>query len=187
MRKDFGKEAAVFPLPVFIIATYDGDGRADAMNAAWGGKCGKTRIALNIGAGHQTTENIRLKKAFTVSFATKDTVVISDYFGVESGKNADKIAKAGVHVRKSAFVDAPVIEEYPVTLECRLQELQELEGEVRVVGEVVNMSADDAVLDENGRIDAGKLQPVSYDAVAKKYRLVGEVVGNAFSDGKALK
>ena len=187
MRKDFGIEAAVFPLPVFIIATYDENGRADAMNAAWGGKCGKTRIALNIGAGHQTTANIRLKKAFTVSFATKDTVVISDYFGVESGKNADKIAKAGVHVRKSAFVDAPVIEEYPVTLECRLVELQELEGEVRVVGEVVNMSADDAVLDENGRIDAGKLQPVSYDAVAKKYRLVGEIVGNAFSDGKALK
>ena len=123
MRKDFGKEAAVFPLPVFIIATYDENGRADAMNAAWGGKCGKTRIALNIGAGHMTTENIRRKKAFTVSFATKDTVVISDYFGVESGKNADKIAKSGVHVRKSAFVDAPVIEEYPVTLECRLAEL----------------------------------------------------------------
>ena len=187
MRKDFGKEAAVFPLPVFIIATYDGNGRADAMNAAWGGKCGKTRIALNIGAGHMTTENIRRKKAFTVSFATKDTVVISDYFGVESGKNADKIAKSGVHVRKSAFVDASVIEEYPVTLECRLAELQELDGEARVVGEVVNMSADSTVLDENGRIDAGKLQPVSYDAVAKKYRLVGEIVGNAFSDGKVLK
>ena len=148
MRKDFGKEAAVFPLPVFIIATYDENGRADAMNAAWGGKCGKTRIALNIGAGHMTTENIRRKKAFTVSFATKDTVVISDYFGVESGKIADKIAKSGVHVRKSAFVDAPVIEEYPVTLECAAVELQELEGEVRVVG---------------------------------------EIVGNAFSDGKALK
>ncbi|MBO6106136.1 MAG: flavin reductase family protein [Stomatobaculum sp.] len=187
MRKDFGKEAAVFPLPVFIIATYGENGRADAMNAAWGGKCGKTRIALNIGAGHMTTENIRRKKAFTVSFATKDTVVISDYFGVESGKNADKIAKSGVHVRKSAFVDASVIEEYPVTLECRLAELQELDGEARVVGEVVNMSADSTVLDENGKIDAGKLQPVSYDAVAKKYRLVGEIVGNAFSDGKALK
>ena len=187
MRKDFGKEAAVFPLPVFIIATYDENGRADAMNAAWGGKCGKTRIALNIGAGHMTTENIRRKKAFTVSFATKDMVVISDYFGVESGKNADKIAKSGVHVRKSAFVDAPVIEEYPVTLECRLAELQELDGEARVVGEVVNMSADSTVLDENGKIDAGKLQPVSYDAVAKKYRLGGEIVGNAFFDGKALK
>ena len=181
-----GKQACIAPEGVFIIGTYDENGVPNAMNAAWGAQSDFDEITLFLGK-HKTTENIKHSKAFTVAFATKDTVVISDYFGVESGKNADKIAKAGVHVRKSAFVDAPVIEEYPVTLECRLQELQELEGEVRVVGEVVNMSADDAVLDENGRIDAGKLQPVSYDAVAKKYRLVGEIVGNAFSDGKALK
>ena len=186
MRKDFGKEAAVFPLPVFIIATYDENGRADAMNAAWGGKCGKTRIALNIGAGHMTTENIRRKKAFTVSFATKDTVVISDYFGVESGKNADKIAKSGVHVRKSAFVDAPVIEEFPLTLECEVVEDDEAVSGHRVVGKIVGVLANDSVLDADGKPDIAKLRPLTFDTFHNGYYALGEKVGQAWSDGKGL-
>ena len=186
MRKNFGTKTIITPLPVLMIATYDEEGRADVMNAAWGGQCGGNHIAFNLG-NHKTTENLKLKKEFTVSFATKKTMVISDYFGLESGHDADKISKAGVHVTKSANVDAPMIEEYPLTLECRVVDIQELLGETRVVGEVVNMSADESILDESGNIDIDKMEPIAFDSATASYRVLGGKVGNAFKDGAKLK
>lgn len=186
MRKDFGTKTVVTPLPVLMIATYDETGVADVMNAAWGGQCAGNHVALNL-SSHKTTDNLKLKKAFTVSFATKSTLVISDYFGLESGREVDKISKAGVHIEKSKHVDAPMVAEYPLTLECKVVDIQELLGETRIVGEVVNMSADESILNEEGNIDIDKLEPISFDSTTASYRVLGGIVGNAFKDGAVLK
>lgn len=182
MRKDLGNKMNFLPLPVLIIGTYDKEGRANVMNAAWGGiyDYGKIYISLS---KHKTTENLELNKAFTVGFATKKTEEISDYFGVVSGNKEDKIAKSGVHVIKSNFVDAPIIEEYPLTLECTVDSFKD--GEL--IGTVVNSSVDEEYLDENGNIDIDKMQIITFDMVSNTYRVLGDVVGKAFKDGLKLK
>lgn len=188
MRKNFGKKTVVTPLPVLIIGTYDENGVPDAMNVAWGGQCSENHVAINIGHVRKTRDNITLKKAFTVSFATADTVAMSDYFGIVSGLKEHKVDKAGAHVTPSEHVDAPIIEEYPLTLECKLAQMEETAtGEIRIVGEVVNMSADEKILDADGHIDLGKLRPIVFDSASLTYRVVGDTVAQAFECGKALK
>lgn len=187
MKKNFGNKTIVTPLPVLIIATYDAEGNPDAMNAAWGGQCTYHHVELNLAKGHKTTENLRLRKAFTLSIANRSNLVLSDYFGLVSGYKEDKIARSGVHVTKSKFVDAPIIEEYPLTLECRVVSIEDALGEVHIVGEVINMQADEAILNDQGEVDLDKLQPLVYDSSARSYRVVGETVGTAFKDGNQLK
>ena len=157
-RKNFGDAAVITPLPAIMIATWDENQNPDVMMAAWGGQCGPKHITFQLSA-HKTTDNIRLKKAFTISFATKDDIVQSDYFGIVSGNDVpDKVAKAGFTITKSPNVDAPIINEYKLTLECKVVTFDENEnGGARVVGEIVNMSADESILDEEGNIDLGKL------------------------------
>ena len=185
MRKDFGKKTIITPLPVVIIGTYDENGVPNAMNAAWAGQVDSDQILVSL-SKHKTTDNLELKKEFTVSFATKDTDTASDYFGIESGRNVNKIEKAGFHAVKSAYVDAPIFTEYPLTLECRVVELQpDTEGYL-LIGETVNMSADESVLTD-GKIDLGKVEPVMFDSAMNKYRVVGEVVADAFKEGMKLK
>lgn len=186
-RKNFADQAVITPLPAIMIATWDADEQPDVMMAAWGGQCGPKHICFNLSA-HKTTENIKLKKAFTVSFATKDDVTQSDYFGIVSANDVpDKVAKAGFTVTKSPNVDAPIINEYKLTLECRVVEIAETSlNETRVVGEVVNMSADESILDAEGNIDLGKLQPVVFDSAKRTYRVVGEKVGDAWGSGKRI-
>lgn len=182
MRRNLGNKMSFLPLPVLMIGTYDESGKANVMNAAWGGiyDYGKIYIALS---KHKTTDNLELKKAFTVSFATKDTAVISDYFGIVSGNVEDKIEKSGVHVVKSNYVDAPIIEEYPLTLECLVESFED--GEL--IGKVVNCSVDEKYIDENGNIDVDKMEIITFDMTSNTYRVLGKVVGNAFSDGATLK
>lgn len=141
------------------------------------GQCNKIIVIDRIKLSkHKTTENLELKKAFTVSFATKKTEQISDYFGVVSGNKEDKIAKTGVHVTKSNFVDAPIIEEYPLTLECKVDSFED--GEL--IGTIVNCSIDEDYLDENGNIDVDKMKIITFDMLSNTYRILGEVVGKAF-------
>ena len=185
MRKDFGKKTVITPLPVVILGTYDENGVPNAMNAAYAGQIDSDQIMVSL-SKHKTTDNLELKNAFTVSFATKDTVVESDYFGIESGKDANKIEKAGFHAVKSAYVDAPVIEEYPLTLECKVVELQKDKEGYLLIGETVNMSADESILTD-GKVDLGKLQPIMFDSAMNKYRVIGEVVGDAFRDGLKIR
>lgn len=155
------------------------------MNAAWGGQCGYTNIALNLSSTHKTTRNIRSRGAFTVSLGTVDTMKLSDYFGIVSGnKNPDKVADSGVTVVKSENVDAPIIEDYPLTMECRVIAINEELGETRVVGEIINTIVDDSIVDEKGAVDYNKLQPISFDSETNSYRIIGEKVGKAFYDGK---
>ena len=152
------------------------------MKAALGGiyDFGKIYISLS---KHKTTDNLELKKVFIVGIATKKTEEISDYFGVVSGTKADKIAKSGVHVVKSNFVDAPIIEEYPLTLECTIDSFED--GEL--IGSVVNCSVDEEYLDENGNIDVDKMEIITFDMVSNTYRLLGDIVGHVFKDGLELK
>ena len=186
MRKNFGVQPAVYPMPVFIIATYGEDGTPDAMNAAWGGISEANELSICISADHKTTENILKRKAFTVSMADADHVVECDYVGIVSGNDVpDKFAKAGFHAIKSEFVDAPVIEELPMAVECKLISYDP--ETCHLVGEIVNVNADEKVLNEKGQVDPAKLRPITFDAMNNAYLVLGEKVGNAFADGAALK
>ena len=186
MRKSFGAKPFLYPQPVLIIATYGEDGTPDAMNAAWGGIADSNRIAMYLSAGHKTVQNILARRAFTVSMADADHVTACDYVGIVSANDVpDKLARSGLHATRSERVDAPLIDELPMALECTLVSFDE-ETEL-LVGEIVNVSADERVLGENGKIDPAKLRPITFDAVNNAYLVLGEKVGNAFQDGKALK
>ena len=175
-----------YPMPVYIIGTYGADGTPNAMNAAWGGISEDTEISICVSAGHKTTKNILERKAFTVSMATADHVAACDYVGIVSGnKEPDKFVKAGYHATKSEFVDAPLIDELPMALECRLISYDP--ESCRLVGEIVNVSADESVLGENGKVDAAKLRPITYDPMNHHYLVLGEKAGQAFHDGLSLK
>jgi len=186
MRKNFGAKAMLYPMPVLIIGSYDENGTPDAMNAAWGGISEETQISICVSEDHKTTKNILARGAFTVSVADAENVVAADYVGVVSGnKEPDKIKKAGWSVLKSEFVDAPLFEELPMALECKLISYDE--ESCRLVGEIVNVCADERILNAEGKIDLAKFSPITYDPVHHTYRKLGEVVGQAFSDGLKLK
>ncbi len=185
-RKDFGAKPWCFPQPVFIIAAYGENDVPSAMNAAWGCISDYKEITMDLSEGHRTVKDLRKRGAFTVSMGTRDQLVACDYVGVVSGnKVPDKVARAGWHVEKSAFVDAPLIRELPLALECRLVSYDPATGILK--GEIVNVSADESVLDAAGNVDAAKLAPITFDPFNNKYIVLGETVGNAFKDGLQLK
>lgn len=185
MRKNFGKDNTVYPMPVFIVAAYDKDGNANCMNAAWGGIYDTNQVMVCLSDGHKTTKNILESKAFTVSIADAKHVLEADYVGIVSGnKEPDKMAKAGLTTTKSEFVNAPIINEFLMTVECNLLKFNE---DGICIGEIVNVSADESILGVDGKIDPMKLQPISFDPVHNTYIQLGKKVGNAFSDGNKLK
>lgn len=185
MRKNFGVKSWFYPLPVLIVGSYDENGAPDAMNAAWGGLYDADKVELCLSAGHKTTKNIKAKGAFTVSFADAAHVTACDYVGMVSANDTpDKMQKAGFTTEKSGFVDAPVIKELPLTLECELIKINE---DGNVIGKIVNISADESILDGSGNIDVSKLRPISFEPVSNGYYVLGERVGNAFKDGGSLK
>ena len=185
MRKNFGAKPILYPQPVFIIASYDENGIPDAMNAAWGGISESNEISMCISAEHKTTKNILSREAFTVSMATAEQMVACDYVGIVSGNNEpDKMEKAGFHTTKSEFVDAPVIDELPMAVECKLISYDA--ETCRMVGKIINVCADESILTD-GNIDPMKLRPITYDGMNHAYYVLGEKVGNAFTDGNAMK
>ena len=185
MRKDFGVKSWFYPLPVLIIGTYNDDGSADAMNAAWGGLYDSDLVELCLSAGHRTTMNLKKRGAFTISFADADHVAAADYVGIVSANQEPrKLEKSGFHVTHSQKVDAPILNELPVTLECEYVKTTE---EGNVIGRIVNISVDESVLDANGSLDMAKFRPIAFEPAHNKYHVLGEVAGNAFQDGMALK
>ena len=183
MRKSFGVKPWVYPQPVLMIGTYDEAGKPNLMNAAWGGQYEENQIMLCLGS-HKTTDNIRLKGAFTVSFATAATVVACDYVGMVSGNDEpNKMQKAGFTTQKSELVDAPLFRELPLALECKLLKFNE---DGNVIGEIVNVSADESIL-TGGQVDVQKLDPIVFDPAAAAYLRLGEKAGDAFHDGAQLK
>ena len=185
MRKNFGAKPCVYPMPVFIIGTYDENGIANAMNAAWGGITEENEITICVSADHKTTKNFVKSGAFTVSIADVDNIVACDYVGIASGnKTVNKIELAGWHAEKSELVNAPLFLELPMALECKVKSYDE--ETCRLVGEIVNVSADERILGEDGKIDLNKFKPITYDPVHHTYRALTEPVGKAFSDGLAI-
>lgn len=182
-RKNFGSAHALVttPQPCVMIATWDKDKNPDVMMAAWAGQLDYKQIVISL-SKHKTTENLELTKAFTISFADEKTVVESDYFGMVSGnKVPDKVKKAGFTVTPSPNVDAPIIDQYPLTLECKVVSFED----GCLIGEIINMSADESILTD-GKVDLAKLKPIVFDASGVCYRALGDVVGAAWGAGKAL-
>ena len=186
MRKNFGAKPVLYPQPVFIIAAYGEDGTPNAMNAAWGGISKENEISICISAGHKTTENILARGAFTVSMADAAHVVECDYVGIVSGNDVpNKLEVCGFHTTKSEFVEAPLIDELPMAVECKLKSYDE--NTCRLVGEIVNVSADERVLSEKGKVDPAKLNPITFDPMNNEYLTLGQKVGSAFRDGLKFK
>ena len=186
MRKNFGVKTWLYPMPVFIVAAYDENGNPNAMNAAWGGIYTDDMIGICLSEEHKTTQNILATRAFTVSMATADKVAECDYVGIVSGnKVPDKFTRAGFTAIKSEFVNAPIIAELPMTLECELVSYDE--ETCHMVGRIVNVSADERILTPDGKIDITLLQPIIYDTINKDYLTIGAKVGKAFSNGKKVK
>ena len=186
--KSFGQKPWVLPQPVLIIGTYNSDGTPNAMNAAWGGQWDAKEIVISMGA-HATTENLARCNEFTVAFATKDTMVASDFVGIVSAKNVpEKMQKTGWTAIKADNVNAPVFTDFPMTLECRiLRKIDESEEGYYIVAEIVNILVNEEYLEEDGKPNVEKMQLITYDPVHHGYIALGERVGNAFSDGKQLK
>lgn len=186
--KSFGQKPWVLPQPVLIIGTYNQDGTPNAMNAAWGGQWDAKEIMISMGK-HATTENLARCNDFTVAFATKDTMVASDFVGIVSAKkDHEKIQKTGWTNIKAENVNAPVFTDFPMTLECRiLRKIDETEDGYNIVAEIVNILVDEAYLGEDGKPDVAKMQLITFEPVHHGYHVIGERVGNAFADGKQLK
>lgn len=188
MLKEIKTRPVVAPQPVLIIGTYDADGTPDAMNVAWGGQCWDKEIAINISSNHKTTENLRLQKAFTLHIADEERVELADYLGITSGHDKEKMNRVHATVKKGEKVNAPIIEEFMIAMECKVVSITDNgDGGVRVVGEVVRTVADDTVLDEKGHVDYSRLRPVIYDSEQHVYRPLGSPIAPAFQAGKALK
>ena len=187
MRTQIKTTEAIFPMPVLMIATYNEDGTIDVMNAAWGTMVDRDVVALNLGADHKTVKNINARKAFTVSIADAAHLVEADYFGIASGNNTpDKFAKSGMTATKSENVDAPIINEFPLCMECEFIEYQDSQYGLGVIGKVVKTTADESVM-KDGKVDISAVNAIAFDPYTHGYYKVTERVGEAFSDGKKLK
>ena len=187
MLKDLGVKPYLFPMPVLMITTYGDDDKVDVMNMAWGGICAQNMVALNIDEDHKTSENIKKRGAFTLSIADVDHIEEADFFGIATGnKMEDKFERTGLHAVKSTRVDAPIVQEFPVTLECKVVECQNTAYGFRVLGEIVNVLADEKVLNEKGNVDPEKLNAFVFDQFQSGFYAIGEKVGQAWKSGAGL-
>ena len=187
MRVKLDQTEGIFPMPVLMVATYNEDGSVNVMNAAWGTMQERGTVALNLTESHKTVKNIKARKAFTVSIADAAHVAEADYFGVVSGnRETKKFERSGLTADKAEAVDAPVIREFPLCLECKFLEYQSNEYGVGVIGKVVSITADESVM-VDGKIDMTLVNAIAFDPYTHGYYKVTERVGEAFQDGMRLK
>ena len=187
MKTQIKTTEAIFPMPVLLISTFNEDGSVDVMNAAWGTMLDRDMVALNLTETHKTVENIKARKGFVIHLADAKHVVEADYFGVVSGhKELDKFAKSGMTYTKSELVDAPIINELPVAIECEFVEYQSDDTGLGVIGKVVRTSVEETIM-KDGKIDIDLLEAISFDPYTHGYYKVGGRVGEAFRDGLKLK
>lgn len=184
--KSFGVQPYLFPMPVLMIATYSENDQVNMMNMAWGGICGENKVALNISAGHKTAQNLKVRGAFTISVADVAHMEAADYLGTASGNQVpDKFARTGLTAVKSELVDAPVVTDFPVTLECKVASITEQDGDLHVVGEIVNALAREDVL-TNDKVDPAKVNALIFDQFQAGYYSIGQKVGQAWEAGLGL-
>lgn len=187
MKKDLGVKPYLFPMPVLMIATYGEDNTVDVMNMAWGGICASNMVSLNIGEDHKTSENIKKRGAFTLSIADIPHIEAADFFGIASGNTMeDKFERSGMTAAKSEKVDAPIVNEFPLTLECKVVEAKQEVYGFHVIGEIVGVLAEESVLDEKGKVDPKKLNAFAFDQFQNGYYAIGEQVGQAWHTGVPL-
>ena len=187
MRAKLNITDGIFPMPVLMIATYNDDGTVNVMNAAWGTMQERDIVALNLSEGHKTVKKKKKRGAFTVSIADAAHVAEADYFGVESGnKEPDKLGKSGLTASRAETIDAPVINEFPICLECQFIEYQGDKYGCGVIGKVVNVTADESVM-KDGKIDMSLVNAIAFDPYTHGYYKVTERVGEAFKDGLKLR
>ena len=185
MRKNFGPKSWLYPMPVLIVGTYDENGNPNAMNAAWGGIYDTNQVMVCLAHEHKTTENIKKAGAFTLSFATAEMVAECDYVGIVSANDVpNKFERAGFHATKSNFVNAPIIDELPMTVECELIKFNE---DDICIGQIVNICAKEEIISDKGQIDIHKLDPITYDSSTHTYWRIGDAAGKAFAEGKRIK
>ena len=186
MKQPIKVTEAIFPMPVLLVATYNEDGSVDVMNAAWGTMLDRERVALNLTETHKTVENIKRRKGFVVHIADAAHVVEADYFGVVSGhKEKDKFAKSGLIAVKSQLVDAPIINELPIALECEFIEYQSDNTGLGVIGRVLQTSVETDKM-KDGKVDIEALNAIAFDPYTHGYYKVSQRVGEAFKDGLKL-
>ena len=187
MKKDLGVHPYLFPMPVLMIATYNEDGSVDVMNMAWGGVCATDMVSLNIGERHRTSANLKRTGAFTLSVADVDHLAAAEFFGIASGNTmSDKFERSGLTATRSEKVDAPVVNEFPLTLECEVAEARQESYGFHVLGKIVGVLAEERVLDDSGKVDPTRLGAFCFDTFQNGYYAIGEKVGEAWGSGKAL-
>lgn len=186
MKKSLGAKTLVYPTPVWVIGTYDREGKPNMMTAAWGGVCCSKPpcVAVSLREATFSHGNILEQKAFTVNIAVEKFAEQADYFGISTGHNADKLAATGLHAVKSDKVAAPYIDEFPLVLECRLQQVVEIGLHTQFVGEIIDVKADESIIGDKDVPDIEKLQPLVFSPIVRKYHRVGSLLGDAFSMGK---
>jgi len=187
MKKNLGVVPAVYPMPVLMVAAYDENEKVNVMNVAWGQICDEDKIILFIGEGKKTWLNIKASKAFTVALADETHVDVADFFGIASGnKINDKFERTGYHAVKSDKVNAPIIEEFPVVMECELLEFVDTDHVSGIVGKIVNVKAEESVLSDNGKVDPMKLHALMFDQFQNGYYSTGKKVAQAWNAGADL-
>lgn len=185
MKKNLGPETLIYPMPVLMIASYNDDNTIDCMTAAWGGVADTNKISICLDSSHKTTKNILQNKDFTVSFAVEEYVKECDYLGIVSyNQDKDKFSKTGLHASKSSIINAPVIEEFPLTIECRLNKVVEEEG--LIIADILNVIVDSEILTE-GKIDLSKFKVLTFDQANRTYHVIGKKVADAFKVGLEIK
>ena len=189
MRKDFGKTNWLVPQPVMIVTSYDERGIPNAMNAAWGGIYDEHKVMICLATDHKTTMNLYHTNEFAICFPTSKHVVEADYVGIVSGNEVrNKFDKLNLTITKSKLVNAPIIEEFPIALECRISSIQEVDvGTTIVIGDVLNTSVDKSMLDYSGKVDSEKFDFIAYDPINHKYRKIGKEIADAFICGLEIK
>lgn len=185
--KSLGAKPYLFPLPVLMVATYSEDESVNVMNAAWGGIYDDDKVVLALSPGHKTSGNIRSRKAFTLSAADKAHMKEADFFGIATGnKLADKFERSGLTAERSEKVDAPIITDFPITLECEVTELIEEPETLHVIARILDVLVRDDILDENGKVDITASGALIYDTFSTSYYTIGEKAGRAFHEGAVL-
>lgn len=189
MKKSFGAKTLVFPTPVWVVGTYDGEGRPNVMSAAWGGICCSQPpcVAVSLRKATYTYGNIVARKAFTINVPSEAHAREADYFGMVSGKNVDKFETAGLTPVRSSLVDAPYIEEFPLVVECRLLHTMEIGLHTQFIGEILDVKAEESVCNEKGQADMEKVRPILYAPEIHTYHGVGKLLGRAYSLGKEIR
>lgn len=186
MKQSLGAKTLVYPAPVFVVGTYDANGRPNVMTASWGGICCSQppSVAVSLRKATCTHGNIITRKAFTVSIPSEDYARQTDYFGLVSGRDTDKFAAAGLTAVRSEAVDAPYVKEFPLIVECRLAHTFELGLHTQFVGQVIDVKADETVIGNGRLLDIKRVKPLIFTPDTQEYYGVGNLIGEAFAIGE---